>query len=105
MDRNGEGLLLIILTTYLALLPQTYYNWTYREMEAFFRDFCLDQLCPSFQGLHRYAKKKLRKAELLELLRIPQERLGHFLQGEVHSSLTTLESRSAEKSRALMEAR
>ena len=32
------------------LILRSYYNWTYRETEAFFRDLFPDEPCPSFQA-------------------------------------------------------
>jgi len=38
---------------YIALLVmRSYFNWTYRETEAFFRDLFPGKPCPSFQSLH-----------------------------------------------------
>ena len=64
---------------YLALLIlRSYFNWTYRETEAFFRDLFPDKPCPSFQALHWYMRKKLGEEELTELLELLKERLGPF---------------------------
>jgi len=48
---SGEGLPLIRITSILpSLILRFYYNWTYRETEAFFRDLFPDEPCPSFQA-------------------------------------------------------
>jgi hypothetical protein len=61
---------------YLALLIlRSYYNWTYRETEAFFRDLFPDEPCPSFPALHWYMRKKLGEEELHKLLELLKERL------------------------------
>jgi len=66
---------------YLALLIlRSYYNWTYRETEAFFRDLFPDEPCPSFQALHWYMRKKLGGEELHKLLDRLKERLRPFLE-------------------------
>jgi hypothetical protein len=66
---------------YLALLIlRSYYNWTYRETEAFFRDLFPDEPCPSFQALHWYMRKKLGEEELHKLLELLKERLRPFLE-------------------------
>ena len=75
---------------YIALLVlRSYYNWTYRETEAFFRDLFPDQPCPSFQALHWYMRVKLGEEELVKLLELLRERLGPFLEED---SLLILDS-------------
>ena len=66
---------------YLALLIlRSYFNWTYRETEAIFRDLFPEKPCPSFQALHWYMKKKLGEEELLRLLELLKKRLCPFLK-------------------------
>lgn len=68
---------------YLALLLlRSYFNWTYRETEAFFRDLFPGEACPSFQALHWYMRKKLGENELEQLLELLKERLRPFLRSD-----------------------
>jgi len=46
---------------------RSYFNWTYRKTEAFFRDLFPRKPCPSFQILPWYMKKKLEE-EFLKFL-------------------------------------
>jgi len=68
---------------------RSYFNWTYRETEAFFQDLFPGEPCPSFQALHWYMKKKLSEEEVLRLLELLKERLRPFLEKE---SLLILDS-------------
>lgn len=73
---------------YIALLIlRSYFNWTYRETEAFFCDLFPGKPCPSFQALHWYIKhwyinKKLGEEKLLRLLELVKEHLRPFLQSD-----------------------
>jgi len=65
---------------YIALpITCSYFNWTYRETEAFFRGLFPEKPFPSFQALHWYMKRKFGEKKLFKLLELMKECLCTFL--------------------------